>query len=198
MPAVLHRGRGAGSDLCLPTPAAVGTLPGVTTDGPGLTGLPGIVGLDHIGLAVADLDAAVAFHTRVLGLRVRHRETNAGQGVEEVMLAADADPGALLVPGGMPPGPSGTQLQLVAPLDDASPVHRFLARRGPGLHHIAYVVVDLSTASDVLLQRGFRLLYDAPRAGTRGSRINFVHPRDTGGVLVELVELAAPHPHGQG
>ena len=146
--------------------------------------LPGVVGLDHIGLAVHDLEAAVTLHTQVLGLRVSHRETNTDQGVVEVMLAAA-------------PGGSGTHLQLVAPVDEYSPVHRFLARRGPGLHHLAYTVRDVRTASSILLRQGLRLLYDAPRVGTRGSLINFVHPKDTGGVLIELVEPAA-HNQGQG
>jgi methylmalonyl-CoA/ethylmalonyl-CoA epimerase len=147
--------------------------------------LPGVVGLDHIGLAVDDLEAAVRLHAEVLGLTVEHRETNPEQGVEEVMLAAPAASGP------------GTQLQLVAALDEQSPVHRFLTRRGPGLHHLAYAVTDVRMASEVLLRRGFRLLYDAPRAGTRGSLINFVHPKDTGGVLIELVESAA-QTQGQG
>jgi methylmalonyl-CoA/ethylmalonyl-CoA epimerase len=140
--------------------------------------LPGVVGLDHVGVAVADLEAAVSLHTETLGLVVRHRETNADQGIVEVMLSPAVE------------GP-GTQVQLVAALDEHSPLHRFLAGRGPGLHHLAYAVNDLHTASDVLLRRGFRLIYDAPRAGTRGSLINFVHPKDTGGVLIELVESAA-------
>lgn len=140
--------------------------------------LPGVLGLDHIGMAVADLESAVALHTQVLGLTVTHSETNAEQGVAEVMLAG----------GGA--GPEITQLQLVAPLHADSPVQRFLDRRGPGLHHVAYRVADVRAASGVLLRRGFRLLYDAPRAGTRGSQINFVHPKDTGGVLIELVEPA--------
>src|SRR3712207_1357601 len=96
----------------------------------GLNALLGVISLDHIGLAVADLDAAVALHTEVLGLVVRHRETNPDQGVVEVMLSPAAA------------GP-GTQLQLVAALDEDSPVHRFLARRGPGLHHLAYAVSDV-------------------------------------------------------
>lgn len=147
--------------------------------------VPGLVGLDHVGLAVADLDRAVDLHTRVLGLRLVHRETNVEQGVHEVMLVAPAG------------GAAVTQLQLLAPLDEHSPVHRFLARRGPGLHHLAYAVEDVYIASAVLVRRGFRLLYDAPRAGTRGSLINFVHPQEAGGVLIELVEIAAPT-RGQG
>jgi methylmalonyl-CoA/ethylmalonyl-CoA epimerase len=137
---------------------------------------PGLGALDHVALAVADLQAALDFHTRVLGLAVLHREENPGQGVTEVMLS-----------GATSAGPS-TQLQLLSPLDDSSALHRFLRDRGPGLHHLAYQVTDVRTASGVLQQQGLRLIYDAPRAGTRGSLINFVHPRDTGGVLIELVE----------
>ena len=138
--------------------------------------LPGLGALDHVGIAVADLEAALDFHTRVLGLEIQHREDNLEQGVTEVMLS-----------GATGAGPS-TQLQLLSPLDDSSPLHRFLLERGPGLHHLAYQVSDVGAASEVLQQHGLRLIYDAPRAGTRGSLINFVHPRDTGGVLIELVE----------
>ena len=130
--------------------------------------------VDHVGIAVSDLDAAVRFHTEVLGLVLTHREDNPEQGVTEAMLE--------------PQNPGDTQIQLVAPSRADSPVARFLARRGPGLHHVAYAVADLASASDVLRHRGVRLLYDSPRAGTRGSLINFVHPADAGGVLVELVQ----------
>ena len=140
---------------------------------------PGLKELDHVGFAVLDLEAAVEFHTGVLGLRVVHREQNPAQGVTEVMLS------------GGPPGAPSTQLQLLSPLDHDSPVHRFLLDRGPGLHHLAYRVGDVRTASRVLQRRGLRLIYDLPRAGTRGSLINFVHPKDTGGVLIELVEPVA-------
>jgi methylmalonyl-CoA/ethylmalonyl-CoA epimerase len=137
---------------------------------------PGLGPLDHVGLAVDDLERAVDFHTRVLGLEIRHREQIPGQGVTEVMLSEVGATG------------HSTQLQLLSPLDDSSPVHRFLLTRGPGLHHLAYRVGDVRSASGVLQRRGLRLLYDLPRAGTRGSLINFVHPKDTGGVLIELVE----------
>jgi methylmalonyl-CoA/ethylmalonyl-CoA epimerase len=137
---------------------------------------PGLGALDHVGFAVLDIEAAVDFHTRVLGLSVLHREHNPGQGVTEVMLSGGTTTGSF------------TQLQLLSPLDHSSPLHKFLVERGPGLHHLAYRVSDVRTASKVLQQRGLRLIYDAPRAGTRGSLINFVHPRDTGGVLIELVE----------
>ena len=144
----------------------------------GLSHLPGLLGIDHVGIAVADLDAAIAFHTETFGLVVAHREVNPDQAVEEVML----------VP---PHGDRSAQVQLVASLAEDSTVGRFLTRRGPGLHHLAYRVLDLSRVSRVLYKFGVRLIYDAPRAGTRGSRINFVHPKDTGGILVELVEPAA-------
>lgn len=144
-------------------------------------GLPGIVAVDHVGLAVPDLDAAIRFHTDVLGLVLVHREVNERQGVAEAMLAPpDAGPGA-------------AEVQLLAPLDDDSPIARFLGRSGPGLQQLAYRVRDLDAACDVLRSRGVRLLYDRPEAGTGGSRINFVHPKDAGGVLVELVEASGPH-----
>ena len=147
----------------------------------GLSRLPGLLGIDHVGIAVVDLDAAIAFHTEVLGLVVAHREVNADQAVEEVMLVPhQGDPSA--------------QVQLVAALAEDSAVGRFLKRRGPGLHHLAYQVLDLSRVSRVLHKSGVRLIYDSPRAGTRGSRINFVHPKDTGGILVELVEPAVEDP----
>ncbi len=155
----------------------------------GLGPLPGLVGIDHVGLAVHDLDAAIAFHTTVVGLRLVHREDNVEQGVREAMLMADDRDSPL------------TQIQLLAPLSGPgpsaeTPVGRFLTRRGPGLHHLAYRVTDLAAASAVLPRHGLRLLYDSPRAGTRGSLINFIHPKDSGGVLIELVEPAADQHSG--
>jgi methylmalonyl-CoA/ethylmalonyl-CoA epimerase len=145
--------------------------------------LPGLLGLDHVGIAVADVEAAMPFYCDVLGLQVVHREDNADQQVAEVMLANwDA-------------GPVGNQLQLLMPLTEDSVLNRFLMRRGPGIHHVAYAVSDVRSASTILRHYGVRVLYDAPRAGTRGSQINFVHPKDTGGVLLELVEHAAADPH---
>lgn len=143
------------------------------------TGLPGLLAVDHVGLAVPDLDAAIAFHTDVLGLVLLHREENADADVEEAML-------------GTTPEGSGAQVQLLAPISPESPIARFLERSGPGLQQLAYRVRDVDEAAGVLRSRGLRLLYDAARTGTRGSRINFVHPHDAGGVLVELVEPAAP------
>lgn len=146
---------------------------------------PLLLGVDHVGIAVPDLDAAMAFHRDVLGNRVVHEETNVDQGVREAMVAVGpADTG-----GGPPP----TMIQLLAPTGPESTIARFIDRNGPGLQQLAYRVSDLDAASDVLRGRGLRLLYDQPRRGTAGSRINFVHPKDAGGVLVELVE---PAPEG--
>lgn len=140
----------------------------------------GLLRIDHVGVAVPDLDAAVAYHQRVFGMRCVHQETNPEQGVREAMLAVGEPPGA------------GGFLQLLAPLRPDSPIRKFLDRHGPGLQQLAYTVADLDAACARLRERGVRLLYDQPRRGTAGSRINFVHPKDAGGVLVELVEPAPP------
>ncbi len=137
----------------------------------------GVLRIDHVGIAVPDLDAAIAFHAAAFGLREVHREVNAEQGVAEAMLAAG----------------DGPRIQLLAPLTPESPIARFLDRSGPGLQQLAYTVRDVEAAAAALRARGLRLLYDEPRRGTAGSRINFVHPKDAGGVLVELVEPAAGH-----
>ena len=133
--------------------------------------------VDHVGVAVPDYDAAIAFYRDVLGMRVAHEEVNEEQGVREAMLAV---------------GDGGSCVQVLAPLTPESTIARFLDRSGPGLQQVAYRVDDLDAVSATLRERGLRLLYDAPRRGTAGSRINFVHPKDAGGVLVELVE-PAPH-----
>lgn len=135
-----------------------------------------IIGVDHVGLAVPDLEAAIAFHTGVLGGTVGHRETNADQGVEEVMITYG----------------TGAQIQLLAPLTPESTIAKFIDRSGPGLQQLAYRVTDVEAVSARLRAAGLRLLYPQPRRGTAGSRINFVHPKDAGGVLVELVEPAGP------
>ena len=145
--------------------------------------LPGLLGFDHVGVAVADLDAAMTFYRDLLGMRVVHREENLDQQVTEVMLSSGEV------------GTASNQLQLLMPLSEDSVLQRFLVRRGGGLHHVAYAVSDVRSASTILRHCGVRVLYDAPRAGTRGSQINFVHPKDTGGVLLELVEHAAADPH---
>lgn len=130
--------------------------------------------IDHVGIAVPDLEAAKDFYRRAFGMRVVHEEENAEQGVREAMLAVA--PGA------------ETQIQLLAPLDETSAIARFLGRSGPGVQQVAYTVDDIDETSATLRRRGMRLLYDEPRRGTGGSRVNFVHPKDAGGVLIELVE----------
>ncbi|GAB7043486.1 MULTISPECIES: methylmalonyl-CoA epimerase [Catenuloplanes] len=144
-------------------------------------GYIGILRIDHVGIAVPDLDAAIEFYARVFGMRCVHRETNAEQGVREAMLSVG-------------PTTAGGCLQLLAPLTPDSTIARFLDRNGPGVQQVAYTVTDVDAACAALRTRGVRLLYPEPRRGTAGSRINFVHPKDAGGVLVELVEPAHPHP----
>ncbi|WBB95740.1 MULTISPECIES: methylmalonyl-CoA epimerase [unclassified Solwaraspora] len=138
----------------------------------------GLLKIDHVGIAVADLDTALDFYTRTFGMRCVHLEVNHAQGVREAMLAVG-------------PVPDGGQVQLLAPLSAESTIAKFLDRNGPGMQQLAYTVVDIDAACAALRERGLRLLYDAPRPGTAGSRINFVHPKDAGGVLVELVQPAA-------
>ena len=140
-----------------------------------------VIGVDHVGIAVADLDEAIAWYADTLGLVATHTETNEEQGVREAMLSA--------------PGDSGAAIQLLAPLRPDSPIGKFLDRNGPGLQQLAYRVTDIDAACAALRDKGVRLLYDAPRRGTANSRINFVHPRDAGGVLVELVEPATAGAH---
>ena len=131
--------------------------------------------IDHVGIAVADLDEAVAFYRDAYGMQVLHEETNEEQGVREAMVGV---------------GDSGSCIQLLAPLSPESTIAKFLARSGPGMQQLAFRVDDIDEVSSVLRERGLRLLYDAPRRGTSDSRVNFVHPKDAGGVLVELVEPA--------
>ena len=135
--------------------------------------------IDHVGVAVPDLDEAIAFYRDKLGMRTVHEETNEEQGVREAMVAV-----------GDPENPPSC-IQLLAPLDEHSTIAKFLDRSGPGLQQLAYRVTDVEQVSAVLRERGLRLLYDEPRRGTSNSRINFIHPKDAGGVLVELVEPAA-------
>ncbi|MCX2732268.1 methylmalonyl-CoA epimerase [Saccharopolyspora sp. NFXS83] len=142
-----------------------------------LSGL--ITAVDHVGIAVADLDAAIEFQRSTFGLEVTHSEVNEEQGVHEAMLRAPGDTAG------------ATQIQLLAPLRPDSAIAKFLERNNPGLQQLAFRVTDVEAASAALRAKGLRLLYDAPRRGTADSRINFVHPKDAGGVLVELVEPAA-------
>lgn len=138
----------------------------------------GIQRIDHVGIAVADLDAAIEFYRRVFGMACVHIEENQDQGVREAMLAVG-------------PTTAGARLQLLAPLTPDSTIAKFLDRRGPGLQQIAYTVDNVDDTCAALRERGVRLLYDTPRRGTANSRVNFVHPKDAGGVLVELVEPAS-------
>jgi methylmalonyl-CoA/ethylmalonyl-CoA epimerase len=114
----------------------------------------------------------------MFGMRLVHEEVNEEQGVREAMMSV---------------GDSGSCVQLLAPIGPESTIAKFLDRSGPGVQQVAYRVEDVEEASTLLRERGLRLLYDSPRRGTAGSRVNFVHPKDAGGVLVELVEPAAHH-----
>jgi len=131
--------------------------------------------IDHVGIAVPDLDAAIDFYSNVFGMRCAHTETNEEQGVREAMMAV---------------GDGADRLQLLAPLRPDSAIAKFLDRSGPGLQQLAYTVADIDQTSAALRAHGLRLLYDEPKRGTANSRINFVHPKDAGGVLIELVEPA--------
>lgn len=144
-----------------------------------LTG-PLFTHIDHVGIAVPDLDAAIAFYRDTYGMALLHEETNEEQGVREAMMGV---------------GESGSCIQLLAPLSPESTIAKFLDRSGPGIQQLAYRVADLDAVCATLRERGLRLLYDAPKRGTSGSRVNFIHPKDAGGVLVELVEPAASAAH---
>jgi len=139
-----------------------------------------ITAIDHVGIAVPDLDAAIELYTSAYGMTCVHQEVNEEQGVREAMMAV---------------GDSGSYLQLLAPLSPDSTIGKFLDKSGPGIQQMAYRVDDLDEVSEHLRGQGMRLLYDAPQKGTAGSRVNFVHPKSAGGVLVELVE---PGPDGMG
>ena len=135
--------------------------------------------IDHVGVAVPDLDAAVAFYSEAFGMRMLHEETNEEQGVREAMMSV---------------GDSGSCIQLLAPLSPESTIAKFLDRSGPGIQQLAYRVEDIDAVCAALRERGLRLLYETPKRGTSDSRVNFIHPKDAGGILVELVEPAStPH-----
>ena len=127
--------------------------------------------IDHIGVAVTDLDEAVALYSESLGMPVEHRETVEEQGVEAVLL-----------------GVGESHVELLRPLSPDTAVGKFLERSGPGLHHVAYATADIESALESLRAAGLRLIDESPRTGIRGSRVAFVHPKSTGGVLTELVE----------
>ncbi|MDQ2837298.1 MAG: methylmalonyl-CoA epimerase [Actinomycetota bacterium] len=137
-----------------------------------------ILAIDHVGIAVPDLDAAIAFYRDTFGIQSVHEEVNEEQGVREAMLAV---------------GDGSTQIQLLAPLNDQSTIAKFLSRSGPGMQQLAYTVDDIEATCAELRGRGLRLLFEQPKRGTADSRVNFVHPKDAGGVLIELVEQAPEH-----
>lgn len=139
---------------------------------------PFVIKIDHVGVAVRDFDAAVAFYGKAFGMRLVHEETNEEQGVHEGMVAV---------------GDSDSCIQILAPLTDDSPIGKFLARNGEGIQQMALRVTDIEKAAEVLKAAGVRVLYAEPKTGTAGSRVNFCHPKDCGGVLMELVEPAKSH-----
>jgi methylmalonyl-CoA/ethylmalonyl-CoA epimerase len=139
-----------------------------------------VTAIDHVGIAVPDLDAAIAFHRETFGLEVSHEEVNEEQGVREAMLRAPGDT-------------TGTAVQLLAPSRPDSTIAKFLDRSGPGLQQLAFRVTDVAAACDALRAKGLRVLFEEPKRGTADSRVNFVHPKDAGGVLVELVQPAEGH-----
>jgi methylmalonyl-CoA/ethylmalonyl-CoA epimerase len=138
---------------------------------------PFVTAIDHVGVAVPDLDEAIAFYRDTLGLVLDHVETNEGQGTREAMMRAPGDTG-------------GAALQLLAPLSPDSTIGKFLDRKGPGLQQLAYRVTDIAAATEALRAKGLRVLFEKAVVGTANSRANFVHPKDAGGVLIELVEPA--------
>lgn len=135
-----------------------------------------LLGIDHVGLAVSDLDEAIARWSKTFGIEVSHREINQSQGIEEAMLHL-AD---------------GTGLQLLAPLNSDSTIAKFLGRNGEGMQQLAFRVTNIEVAMAAVLKAGMRLIYPESQIGTAGSLINFVHPKDVGGVLVELVQTVEP------
>lgn len=134
--------------------------------------------IDHVGVAVEDLDAAIALYEGSFEMALAHRETVESQGVDAVLL--DVGEG---------------HVELLAPLGPDTAVGKFLARKGPGLHHVAYAVDDIEVALEQVRGAGLELIDTEPRAGIRGSRVAFLHPRSTGGVLTEIVEPAQEEDH---
>lgn len=164
----MYRERRATTVCVMTTPTSAGTA------------LPSelVVAIDHVGVAVPDFDTAVAWYRDALGMENLHEEVNEEQGVREAML-------------GSPNRPEGSALlQVLAPLNDESTIAKYLDRNGPGIQQMAVRVTDIEAVMAHLTGRGVRVLYPAPKRGTAGSRINFVHPKDAGGVLLELVEPA--------
>lgn len=132
--------------------------------------------IDHIGVAVEDLDAAIALHQDTYGMTLVHRETVTEQGVEAVLLDVGEN-----------------HVELLRPLADDTPVGKFLAKRGPGLHHVAYQVSDIAATLETLRAQGVRLIDETPRVGIRNSSVAFLHPSASGGVLTEIVQPSKEH-----
>jgi len=132
--------------------------------------------IDHIGVATEDLEGSLALYEQTLGMPLAHRETVESQGVEAVLLDVGEN-----------------HVELLAPLGEETPVGKFLAKRGPGLHHVAYQVTDIDAALAGLREAGVRMIDEQPRIGIRSSRVAFLHPSASGGVLTELVEPAEVH-----
>jgi methylmalonyl-CoA epimerase len=130
--------------------------------------------IDHVGVAVEDLDASIALYEKTYNMTLVHRETVTEQGVEAVLLDVGEN-----------------HVELLAPLGPDTPVGKFLAKKGPGIHHVAYQVEDIDAALSSLKDAGLRLIDETPRIGIRGSRVAFLHPAASGGVLTEIVEPAA-------
>ena len=129
-----------------------------------------LAGVHHLGIAVEDLDAAIANHRALFGAELEHRETMPEQGVEAASLRV-----------------GGSRIELLQALGPDTPVGKFLARRGPGMHHVAFQVDDIAAELARLAQTGVRLVDEVPRRGLFGLQVAFVHPESTGGVLAELV-----------
>lgn len=138
---------------------------------PIIPNIPGILGFDHVGVAVADLNEGISFYQNIFGAILDHQEINSAQGVHEAMLSI-----------------GNSTLQLLAPLTPDSPIGKFLSKNGPGIQQLALTVKDLQAAMDAAVDLGIRVLNPAPVVGSKGALINFLHPKDCGGVLIELVQ----------
>ncbi len=136
-----------------------------------LAGIPGLVGIDHVGIAVENLDSAIAFYTTHFGALLTHREINSKQRVEEAMIQIGS-----------------STIQLLAATDPESTIAKFIAKSGVGIQQLAYRVTDIAAAVSAARALGIRVLYEEEQIGTAGAKVNFLHPKDCGGVLVELVE----------
>lgn len=136
----------------------------------------GLTRIDHVGVAVEDLDAAISLYRDTLGMPLEHRETVEQQGVEAALL--DVGEG---------------HIELLRPLGTDTPVGRFIAKKGTGVHHVAYAVEDIYAALEQAKSAGLKLIDESPRVGIRDSRVAFVHPSSTGGILTEIVEPSETH-----